>query len=167
MPVDPMTRDGGTVSSQPMVRGLAPALILRADLMAVRDALGTVVGDLGEQGLTVEELGSVELVLAEVLNNIVEHAYLGDASGEIQLWWTLGRSGLHVRIADAGRAMPEGKIPLTLERRASDHAALVPEGGFGWFLIVGLAHNIVYRRERGMNVLTFRMVVGGGDSPGD
>jgi len=141
------------------VRGEAPALVLRAEAMAVRDALARVIDQLRGQGLGVEELGSVELVLAEALNNIVEHAY-GDMGGEIQLWWTLGPRGLQVRIADHGAAMPDGKAPLTFGQCAVDHAAIVPEGGFGWFLITGLAHNIVYRRESGINILTFRVIVG-------
>lgn len=160
MRVDPMTR-GGEGGIETRVRGAAPALVLQADPMAVREALHTVIAELETHELDVEELGSVELVLAETLNNIVEHAYGGDPDGEIQLWWTIGSSGLHVRIADTGAPIPDGKAPVTGgAQRAADHAALVPEGGFGWFLISGLAHNIIYRREQGMNVLTFRMVVG-------
>lgn len=137
-----------------------PALVLTADAMSVRAALGKFVAQLEDHGLGLEELGSVELVVAEALNNIVEHAYGPSGSGDIQLWWTLGHRGLHVRIADNGKPMPEGRAPLIHDSCARDYAAQVPEGGFGWFLITGLARNIVYRRERGMNVLTFRIVVG-------
>lgn len=146
--------------AQPAVRGTAPALILRADRFAVRDALAIVVDVLRSDQLTEEELGAVELVLAEVLNNVVEHAYRGAEGEEIQLWWTLGRTGLHVRVADRGAEMPGDCPPLFNACDPADHAMNVPEGGFGWFLISGLARNIVYRRERGMNVLTFRIVVG-------
>ena len=160
MPAERMSRGGGEIAGQGgAVRGTAPALVLQADPLAVRAALSQVVRWLEEQGLGLEEQGTVELVLAEALNNIVEHAYLG-RGGEIQLWWTLGPGGLHVRLADSGQQMPGGTAPLTLGRCPGDHAALVPEGGFGWFLITGLARNIVYRRERGLNVLTFRLIVG-------
>ena len=141
--------------------------VLPATSLAVRETLSHLFDRPDGLVLPAGLRDKAQIVLAEVLNNIVEHAYQGDPDGEIQLWWTLGPSGLHVRIADSGRAMPDGKLPLALERRAADHAALVPEGGFGWFLIAGLAHNIVYRRERGMNVLTFRMVVSGRDSAHD
>ena len=137
----------------------APSVVLRADLTAVREALKEITGALDRAGLHLEELGSVELVMAEALNNIVEHAYAG-TEGEIRLWWTLGPGGLFVRITDTGRAMPKGKGPLAVRTSARDHAAKVPEGGFGWFLITGLARNIVYRRDRSENVLTFRMAVG-------
>lgn len=135
-------------------------LDIPANPHSVRQALHTLIGHLNSLRLEDEELGSVELVVAEALNNIVEHAYRGREGGEIQLWWTLGRTGLHVRIADTGRQMPDGWVPLMMSRDAADHAALVPEGGFGWFLIAGLAHNVVYRREKNVNTLTFRMVVG-------
>lgn len=165
MPCEGMQSDicqlgGERVRDVTTVRGVPPALVLQADSFAVRDALAIVVETLEKSDLSTEELGSVELVLAEALNNIVEHAYRRREDGEIQLWWTLGRTGLHVRIADTGRQMPDGWVPLMMSRDAADHAALVPEGGFGWFLIAGLAHNVVYRREKNVNTLTFRMVVG-------
>lgn len=174
-PVERMT-NGGATQGRLSVRGAPPALVLAADPFSVREALEVVIGQLRDLGLELEELGAVELVLAEVMNNVIEHAYDGQDGGEIQLWWTLGRGGLHVRIADSGRQMPDGKVPLAMDSGAEAHAALVPEGGFGWFLIAGLARNVVYRRERGVNILTFRMVVGGtqpgraesdGADPGD
>ena len=142
------------------IRGAPPALVLPADSFAVRAALEVVIRQLTELGLEVEELGTVELVLAEVMNNVIEHAYRGRDDGELQLWWTLGRGGLHVRLADTGAAMPDGRLPVVDVPSAEAHAATVPEGGFGWFLIGGLARNVVYRREGGTNVLTFRVVVG-------
>ena len=137
----------------------APIALL-ARPMAVRDALAELIAQLSALPLDPEELGSVELVVAEALNNIVEHAYGGDPEGRIHLMWSFGASGLLLRIEDDGAPMPDGRIPLTTGQCAADHAALVPEGGFGWFLITGLAHNIVYRREKSRNILTFRMVVG-------
>lgn len=137
---------------------------LPADPLSVRSALARLVGQLHHLGLEDEELGAVELVAAEALNNVVEHAYPSPPDdmrpAEITLSWTFGATGLHIKIEDGGDPMPAGKPPLSPHACARDHAALVPEGGFGWFLIQGLAHNIVYRRDRGRNVLTFRMVVG-------
>jgi len=135
-------------------------IALKSDAMSVRHALARLIGQLHHLGLDDEELGAVELVAAEALNNIVEHAYKSDPDGAILLTWTFGASGLHIKIEDNGVPIPSDKPPLSPIPCARDHAALVPEGGFGWFLIQGLARNIVYRREHGCNVLTYRMVVG-------
>jgi serine/threonine-protein kinase RsbW len=172
MPCEGMQSDicqlgGERVRDVTSVRGVPPALVLQADSFAVREALAIVVEALENSDLTTEEIGSIELVLAEALNNIVEHAYRDCDAGEIQLWWTLGPTGLHVRIADTGHQMQEGWVPLLMSRDAAEHAALVPEGGFGWFLIAGLAHNVVYRRENNVNTLTFRMIVGDANNRSD
>ena len=43
--------------------------------MAVRKALKELLDGLSPLDLDIEEMGTVELVMAEALNNIVEHAY--------------------------------------------------------------------------------------------
>jgi serine/threonine-protein kinase RsbW len=138
----------------------AARIVLRAEPLAVRCALCDLVGQMTELSLDTEELGTVELVVAEVLNNIAEHAYRGRAAGEIRIDWTAGATGRHLRITDDGDPMPGGRLPAGRAPIGWDHEASVPEGGFGWSLISALARNIVYRRDRGQNVLTFRLAVG-------
>ncbi|GGE45470.1 hypothetical protein GCM10011360_35820 [Primorskyibacter flagellatus] len=154
---------GGVAGPQArMARGGEGAanVLLRAEPMAVRGALQELVCQLETLPLDPEELGTVELVVAEALNNIVEHAYGGQRAGDVRLYWTAGATGLHLRITDDGSPMPDGRLPVGGTPGTWDHLSLVPEGGFGWFLISGLARNIVYRRDRGQNVLTFRLAVG-------
>ena len=43
--------------------------------IAVRTALGRIIDGLGPLSLDPEEIGTVEIVMAEALNNVVEHAY--------------------------------------------------------------------------------------------
>lgn len=129
-------------------------------LLGVRDVLGRVVRCLDILALDPDEKGSVELVLAEALNNVVEHAYGGAAEGRVHLALHHAADGLHVLIRDSGSPMPEERLPL------SDHATPdaagpdAPEGGFGWFMIRHIARDIAYRREDGENLLTFRIPVG-------
>jgi serine/threonine-protein kinase RsbW len=101
--------------------------------------------------------GAVEIVLAEVLNNISEHAYAGHP-GKIELWITAHETFLFVRVVDSGLPMPGGEVP----GGALDVAAEIqdlPEGGFGWFLIRTLTHELAYLREGGHNTLSFCMDV--------
>ena len=56
--------------------------------------------------------------------------------------------------------MPNGRAPLGDNPRDYARADELPEGGFGWFLIRELAHDLVYDRENGENFLIFRMAIG-------
>ncbi len=57
---------------------------LESRAIAVRQALKDIANNLQPQHLEQEESNAVELVMAEVLNNIVEHAYPApDLSGDI------------------------------------------------------------------------------------
>ncbi|WP_158275562.1 ATP-binding protein [Maritimibacter sp. 55A14] len=95
----------------------------------------------------------VETVLAEVLNNVVEHACRNRAGHVVGLEvWLLPRD-IWVRVTDDGLPMPGAQLP---EAKATPPEAL-PEGGFGLSLIRRLARDLRYRREDGRNILTFRV----------
>jgi serine/threonine-protein kinase RsbW len=128
-------------------------LCFPATFPSVREALGALMA--GPVLATVPEdtRGTAEIVLAEAMNNIVEHAYVG-ASGEITL--TLWQAGGEVacRITDRGLSMPDETLPagaLALDETPSD----LPEGGFGWFLIRSLSRDLRYARYGTLNELTF------------
>ena len=128
--------------------------------MAVRTLLDQVFAQLSPLSLDVEERGTIELVLAEALNNIVEHAYPEpDAVGTIDLTSEARADGLHFRIEDDGEPMPDGHLPLGNAADLDVDSMDLPEGGFGWFLIRGLAKNVAYSRTSGRNVLTLRLAI--------
>lgn len=126
---------------------------------AVRLALADLQAALTPLSLTVEERATVELVLAEALNNIVEHAYAGMAGGRIGISVLPAADGLHCRLSDSGAPMPEGRAPLGNYCGPGTDLCDQPESGFGWFLIRNLARDPVYRRVRSENVLSFRIAV--------
>ena len=129
--------------------------------LAVRDALSQFLAALGPIGLDVEEAGTIELVLAEVLNNIVEHAYPADSDpGPIDIKCTHRKDGLHVSITDSGLAMPDGQLPLGNQVSVDVDLDDLPEGGFGWFLIQDLAKDVHYARNSKQNRLSLRLPVG-------
>lgn len=98
--------------------------------------------------------GQAEMVLAEVLNNIVEHAYDG-GSGPIDLRLRPCSGGLICLVSDQGLPMPGSALPSgdcpSVETSLQD----LPEGGFGWYLIRLLARDLRYRRFAGRNRLGF------------
>lgn len=124
-------------------------LTLTADPLSVRDGLARIATSRPLAGLTADHCATVEIVLAEVLNNITEHAY-ANGSGDISVSLAATAAGLDCRIVDQGREMPHGAPPEgTLPEEE------LPEGGFGWYLIRSLTRGLDYRRKDGRNHLHF------------
>ncbi len=146
----PVTAAGGVLSRTAFL----------ATFENVRLAIERAMTTLGPLNLDQEELSAIEIVLAEALNNVVEHAYRPDEAGQIKLVLRHGRAGLLIEIRDSGRPMPNGRTPLGEHPSARPDGETLPEGGFGWFLIRELARDLVYDRENGENFLIFRMAVG-------
>lgn len=122
--------------------------------LATREALQAVVSDLYGRALGGELVGSVELVLAEILNNIAEHAYADRAPGPIDLRMVISGGTLRVEIIDQGLPLPDTGIPGPANANLPSDTADLPEGGFGWFLIHELTESLQYRRDAGRNRLT-------------
>ena len=128
-------------------------ITLDADLLAIRHGLARLFGmqllsDLGD-----EDRGTAEIVLAEALNNIVEHA-CADLPGQIRVTVTRSDAGIFCVIRDRGRPMPGGALPAG-HLAPMEAGGDLPEGGFGWFLIRRLARDVTYDRCDGENVLSF------------
>ena len=122
-----------------------------AALRRTLDRIGRAVSDAGAAALA----GDCRIVLAEVFNNIAEHAY-GGAPGPITLRLTCGPGRLSCVVTDRGAPMPG--FPR-LGRRFPDVDAEkpmgLPEGGFGWALVRQLARDIRYDRVGDRNLLRF------------
>lgn len=131
---------------------------LAATQDAVRDALKSFLNELVSLGLTDEALSRVELVTAETLNNIVEHAFCNDQQpGFIRVRCAFRADGMHLRFTDFGAPMPDLKAP---DRKSFDTETAIPnlpEGGFGWGLIRDLTEEISYRRSGPLNSLSMRI----------
>jgi serine/threonine-protein kinase RsbW len=109
-------------------------------------------------GLPIEHLFALELVLAEVLNNVAEHAYGDSGKGPIELTVTVHEGCIQCRVKDFGAPMPGGALPPA--RRHSVKALALqdlPEGSFGWALIRDLTTDLNYQRVDGTNLLCFRI----------
>lgn len=133
---------------------------IKSSEIAVREALAKLLDGLRPLSLDVEEAGTVELVMAEALNNIVEHAYPeGEAGGDINITCCHAADGLHVTVVDSGRAMPGGRTPLGAPVDTNVAFDDMPEGGFGWFLIKDLAKDVTYDRIASKNQLRLRLAV--------
>jgi len=135
-------------------------LTFPADPFAVREALARMLAlpplcTLGPDGR-----GTAEIVLAEVLNNIAEHAYV-DRVGPVAVTIAAGAQGVSCLLVDEGRAMPDNRLPagrLPASRLPDGQTVELvdlPEGGFGWHLIRSLTRNLTYARVDGQNRVSF------------
>lgn len=130
---------------------------------AVRATLEHLLGDLRKAGTDAEDIGTIELVLAEALNNVVEHAYREAPDNVFELGCSVCGTDVCFRIIDQGVAMPglalpEGKLP-SADLPIED----LPEGGFGWHLIHLLTEELVYHRRDDRNQTSFIIPLTSGD----
>jgi len=129
-------------------------LVLAADPPSVRDGLARMAASPPLSAMGAEHRATAELVLAEVLNNVAEHAYSGGA-GDVAVTLRPFATGLHVLVQDQGRPMPGGNPPPGHLPTSSPAPADLPEGGFGWHLIRSLTRDLHYTRAKGQNRLSF------------
>lgn len=132
----------------------AARLTIPATPIAVRHVLEQVFTPARIASLPTDLADRAQLVLAEALNNIVEHAY-AEYDGQIDLMIDLSDRGCACKITDRGLPMPFRCLPAGLPPAANSDE--LPEGGFGWLLIRTLSNDLDYRHTDGCNHLSFRI----------
>lgn len=139
----------------PAGRSAGLHLVFSACPSAVRDNLARLMAAMPLSGLPDTGRGAAELVLAEVLNNIAEHAYAGQI-GLVAVTLSDVPPGILCLVTDQGRPMPRGTLPEGCQSGRTGLAlADLPEGGFGWHLIRSLTRDLAYERVAGTNRLSF------------
>ena len=109
-------------------------------------------------GLAEGDLQTIEIVLAEVMNNIVEHAYATTEDGLIDLQMSCDFNALYCTVFDDGVSMPSNALPAGQRQELNGlEVQDLPEGGFGWFLIHELARDLKYSYTNNRNCLTFKL----------
>lgn len=125
-----------------------------ATQLDARSGISLVMERLRDFNLPEDRVGEVQIALAEAVNNVVEHAYAGEAAGDVRICCDLDREHLWIRISDAGPPFPDGKLPEGNPADITGPLETLPEGGFGWFLIRELTNNLHYERHDGSNRLS-------------
>lgn len=132
-------------------------LSLGSSPQEIRAALDRVRRALRDAGWDDEARGTAELVLAEALNNIVEHAYGSAGDGQIRLSVVMRGRTAELVICDGGGVMPGRRLPEGAPPRLDVGTQELPEGGFGWHLIRRLSDHLNYRHDDGRNRLEIRI----------
>jgi serine/threonine-protein kinase RsbW len=127
--------------------------VLDSTAEAVRQVLRDVRRQLDGQFSAQPADATWEIVVAEVLNNIVEHAYATRPGGEIRVVLAFAAETLEADFVDFGRAMPRCTVPSGAAADLDVPRDALPEGGFGWFLIRTLCSRLDYAHTEGENRL--------------
>lgn len=142
--------------------------VLAAQELAVRQTLIDMRARFA--GSDRDAASRAELVLAEVMNNIVQHGTgrgkkpASDAAGmavTIHLTVARHKGGLCCAVLDDGRPLP----PSCLLADAPAVDLVVPPcGGFGWPIVRALTRSLFYYREGPRNVLSFNVPLAEGSA---
>ena len=126
----------------------------RATELHVRWAIGHSLEKLGSLNIPTDMQFTFEIVLAELLNNIVEHGYKGMKAGDIRLVVTTVEDRLCIETIDHGVQMPGLRAPHPPEPDLDVSRDDLPEGSFGWFMIRKLVEDLDYNRVDNENRLS-------------
>ncbi|RBI86255.1 ATP-binding protein [Rhodosalinus halophilus] len=153
-------------STMPLPRG-EPLIefTCRGRQSEIRPALARLRGCLERHsaGNLEDVIDSVEIALAEVLNNIVEHAGPSGRRTAIRISVCGTNAGLAIRVSDDGRPMPGLLLPDGTGPDLAVPLADLPEGGFGWGIVHALTCALHYRRAHGRNELALCFACQGAD----
>lgn len=131
------------------------ALKIPSNAMSVRKALCQVLA----LDLPADTLAVAEIVLAEVMNNIVEHAFQERLSGWIEVSVTRTDHVMNIEVRDDGVPLPHGLLDQKVHHDLDCPIGDLPEGGFGWPLVQELTDNLRYERADHRNILTFSIAI--------
>lgn len=122
-----------------------------------RLALRRLMEELNALELCSDARMNVELLLAEVFNNIVRHAYCEAEAGPIEVSAYQLEGEILIRVFDFGKELPPTSREYISEPHLPKMEPELPEGGFGWFLISQLSRRYRYWREDDKNCLEVSM----------
>lgn len=122
-----------------------------------RAAIQRILALIDDAAFSREDVNLLEIALAEVFNNIVEHAYRDVPGGTMEVFVARRDPGIHVTIWDEGAAMPAGRLPGGAPADPALEAHEQAEGGYGLFMIRQLARKLRYERVGDRNRLSFRV----------
>jgi len=160
MHIEPIPHSAELTEERGVGNSVELRLVFPCTQANVRRALASIMAGLGAMRLSEDDSSTVELVLAEVLNNVTEHAYRDAGPGMIELHLKQGDAGLSCQVIDNGGVMPLNTPPQGSLPNPNRPLEMQPEGGFGWFLIRQLTSDLTYMRCSSSNILSFRIAVG-------
>lgn len=98
-----------------------------------RHALSSIMARLRQIGLPDEQAGSIEIALAEVVNNIVEHAYANIDKGEVLIRAVVGPGDIRVLLVDWGPPLPGAVCQIAARQALVRKPPICPKAALAGF----------------------------------
>lgn len=130
-----------------------------SDPEVVHSILQRAMDDLDICKPSADDKANVEIVMAETINNIIEHAYQFERNQPVEVALKEHSGHLTIAFVDEGRPMPFGQIPVEKPRNIDCSPNDLPEGGFGWQIIRSLSESVCYSRKGGRNLLKLKLTL--------
>jgi serine/threonine-protein kinase RsbW len=148
-------------SSERTAEGCAVFLHLHfvCELAAIAAALENASDAFRRLELCANDCATNEIVLAEAINNISEHAYQEKLGGPIELILSKNASHIYCDLRDQGIPMPNGRVPSAYVHDLDGPVDNLPEGGFGWNMIHSLVEEVSYLRSNAGNKLNYSIAI--------
>lgn len=130
-------------------------LLIDSQLEYVRLIGGAVRGIGNELSLPVDQVGQLELMMVEAVNNVIEHAYEFKAGNGVQVRVECDPDeSIKMIISDQGHSIPPEQISAqTAGETGFPEPESLPEGGWGLGLINMLADSFHYECDHDGNHL--------------
>lgn len=142
---------------QAHMRPGTPSQVWRTSLTNCPDKVPSVLKDIctwmSDCGVDTEKIMDVQIVLAEALNNIIEHGFEIDDAGALDIKINVSGTDVFIELTDNGKAFRPPNVTALPEYDTTQTETL-PEGGFGWFLIQNLTSGFHWHRVEHKNRLT-------------
>lgn len=127
-------------------------LQIDSQLEHVRLLSSAVRGVGNELSLPEQQLGQLELLLVEAVNNVIEHAYEFKTGNEVRVRLECEPDDtVRLVISDQGKSL--SNLDEVLDSREFPDPMSLPEGGWGLGLITMLADSCHYERDGKFNHL--------------
>lgn len=139
--------------------------VANASPIAVREVLRAVERHCREAAIPEEAEGRLQIVLAELLNNVVEHGHAGRPGGTVSVEVVIGGDAVRCVVHDDGAPMGDGPLGCAELPSVDVPLARLPEGGFGCAMVRMLARNLRYRRLGAINRTSFMLPFEAQDIP--
>jgi serine/threonine-protein kinase RsbW len=111
--------------------------IISSELTQIGDARRWATGHASDEGLSEEEVWAIELALAEVLANVMRHAYDSQPGHEIRLSLMIDDEKLELEVQDFADPFQRDSIPpADLDTPRT--------GGYGLYIIEELMDEVIY-----------------------
>jgi serine/threonine-protein kinase RsbW len=107
---------------------------------------------LAQENVSSRKITDIQIVLAEALNNVIEHGFSCENSGNVDVCINICKDIIVVDISDNGIKFTPPEATQTPLQDTSDIEQL-PEGGFGWFLIREITTSFTFHRIANKNRL--------------